>query len=719
MITLYVTDDWTFNLSTLTIDFTQSERQVTLDPKQAKILSYLMKHGQTLVSRDKLYFEIYGNDPAKSDSTINPYISKLRRILSPHTDNKETYIKTIPKGGYQFVAPFTIEQLEIVEPTTIIRQVRETATHYKPLSSYKLLQQRRHQNIIFTFLALLTLVLAIAFFVIDPFNSLHQPMLKNSQVLIHDNGSEGDFDVSPNQQYLVYVNEQKNQSNNIRIKDITTGKINNLYTSPRGKIYSPVISPDFSNLIFATTESGICYIKQITLIKQDDNYIAGKVEQLVPCSKFNAWTKLEYIRDNQVIFHYYEDYSKPATIKLLDLKSKQSHVLISPPLNTQGDIAFSYNAKLHKIAIIRGLDNANRSLFLYDIDSTELKLLTTLPYLAFHIAWFSDSQLIFLKNEQVTLFDIKTKQQQIISSPIVNLQNIVVRNKRIYAKKGLWNHWDIYRFDINTLQFSAEIDSEYSEYLPQSVAKKQMYYAAKKSGSVQIWYKNKTQHKQITHFDDQRQIDSFIVADNSLVVLNTKSITFLDLEGKVQTQLNNRFNLYRILHKTNNLLYGEQHDLSGNYLVELDIETEKLTKIKQVYSAHYYNSAKSNADNNSSEESNVDGSDSKGSNNQDDRYYYVTPDKSQLVTLDQNADKTRSVFNIPKKFQNGYVLRIINNKVIFASIDDWNVLDLATNQIKTTSEFKYPTGYLHCKNVENTCFFVAFLPGNTEIIRLE
>lgn len=694
-----MTADWTFNLSTLTIDFTQSERQVTLDPKQAKILSYLMKHGQTPVSRDKLYFEIYGNDPAKSDSTINPYISKLRRILSSHSDDKEAHIKTIPKGGYQFVAPFTIEQLKIVKPTTIIRQVFETTEHDNSLEQYKLLQQSKYEKLIFSFLALLALALSIAFFILKTFTFQKQPILENTQVLIHDNGSEGDFDVSSNQQYLVYVNEHKDLSNNIRIKDMISGKINELYTSHQGKIYSPVISPDFSNLLFATTESGICYIKQMQLIKQENNYVAGEVEQLTACSKFNAWTKLEFIRDNQVIFHYYEDYSKPVTIKLLDLKSKQSHVLISPPLNSLGDVAFSYNSKLHKIALIRSLDNTNKSLFLYDIDNTELKLLTTLPASVFHIAWFSDSELIFIKNEQVLLFDIRTKKQQTISLPIVNLQNITVRNKHIYAKKGLWYHWDIYRFDIDTLQFSAEIDSEYSEYLPKAVGKEQMYYAAKKSGSVQIWYKDKKQHKQISHFNDKRPIDSFIVTADSLVVLNTKLITFLDFNGQVQTQLKNQFNLFEVLQKDNNLLYGIQHDLSGYYLVKIHIPSQKLTKIKQVKNAHYYMT--------------------KDKDDESGRYYYITPDERRIITLDNNAEKTLAVFNIPKAFQDGYVIRIINNKVIFVSINDWSVLDMTTNQIRTTSEFKYPSGYLHCKNVENACFFVAFLPGNTEVIRLK
>ncbi len=687
-----MTADWTFNLSTLTIDFTQSERQVTLDPKQAKILSYLMKHGQTPVSRDKLYFEIYGNDPAKSDSTINPYISKLRRILSSHSDNKEAHIKTIPKGGYQFVAPFTIEKLEIVEPTTIIRQVTEPESNYQTVGYDKFSSQPKYKNIAIIVIPLLIVTLALTFLFMEMLNSKQQqPILKSTQVLVHDNGSEGDFDVSSNQQYLVYVNEHEGLSNNIRIKDMISGKINELYTSHQGKIYSPVISPDFSNILFATTESGICYIKQMQLIKQENNYVAGEVEQLTACSKFNGWTKLEFIRDNQIIFHYYEDYSKPVTIKLLDLESKQSHVLISPPLNTQGDVAFNYNSKLHKIALLRSLDNNNKSLFLYDIDNTELKLLTTLPASVFHITWFNDSELLFIKNEQVILFDISTKKQQIISLPIVNLQNITVRNKHIYAKKGPWNHWDIYRFDIDTFQFSAEIDSAYSEYLPKAVGKEQMYYAAKKSGSVQIWYKNRKQHKQITHFNDKRQIDNFIVTDDSLVVLNTQSITLLDLKGQEQTQFKNTFNLSLILQKNNNILYAEQHNLSGTYLVKLNIKTKKLTKIKQVYKSLY---AEGN-------------------------YYYITPDKSKIVRLDNHAEKALTVFNIPKKFQNGYLWQIINNQIVFAAAGDWNIFNISTGQIKSTYDFPFPFAYLHCKNVENACFFVAFRPANTEIIRVE
>jgi DNA-binding winged helix-turn-helix (wHTH) protein len=140
-----------------------------------------MKHGQTPVSRDKLYFEIYGNDPAKSDSTINPYISKLRRILSSHSDNKEAHIKTIPKGGYQFVAPFIIEKLEIVEPTTIIRQVTEPESNYQTVGYDKFSSQPKYKNIAIIVIPLLIVTLALTFLFMEMLNSKQQqPILKKS-----------------------------------------------------------------------------------------------------------------------------------------------------------------------------------------------------------------------------------------------------------------------------------------------------------------------------------------------------------------------------------------------------------------------------------------------------------------------------------------------------------------------------------------------------------
>lgn len=689
-----MTNDWVFNLSTLTISFTQSERTVTLDPKQAKILSYLMKHGQAPVARDKLYFEIYGNDPAKSDSTINPYISKLRRLLSPSPDAKESYIKTIPKVGYQFIVPFVIEQLEIVEPTKVVRQISETTPYYLQTSQHSTQKPPasfQYQKVIFAFVAILIVILTITFVVTNQFTNTTPTMLKSTKVLVHDKGSEGDFDISFNQQLLIYVNEQKSGLNTIRVKDMDSEKISDLYMSHEGNIYSPVLSPDLSKIVFASTESGVCTIYKMQLTANNSEYASETPIPIAPCSEINAWTKIEFINNNQVAFIYYKDYSQPATIKLLDLESKKSHVLISPPLNSYGDVAFSYNARLDKIAFIRSLDNNNKSLFIYDVKSTELKMLTTLSDFSFYLSWFNNKELVFIKNDQVILFNTSTKKETIMSVPIANLKNIVVRNEDVFGKKGIWNQWDIYRFDINTLTFTPEIDSDYSEYLPYPKSKEQMYYAAHKGGSVQIWLKNKNQHQQITHFTDKRAISSFIVTEENIVVLNSKTISLLNLEGEIQSEINNEYNLDSVLQIKDNVIFAIEQTLTGTYLVKFELDTQKLTKIKQVFKAVF----------------------------SDELFYYITADKQQIITLDNNANETINIFNLPKKFQDGYLWHVINNNSIFASADNWTIIDMTTGQNKFTNDFHYPFGYLHCKNVENACFFVAFLPGNTEVIRLK
>src|SRR3954453_23845785 len=79
------------------------EARVELTPKAFGVLRYLVEHAGRLVTQEELLAALW---PATyiNPEVLRKYILKIRRALGDRPD-KPTFILTLPKRGYQFVAP--------------------------------------------------------------------------------------------------------------------------------------------------------------------------------------------------------------------------------------------------------------------------------------------------------------------------------------------------------------------------------------------------------------------------------------------------------------------------------------------------------------------------------------------------------------------------------------------------------------------------------------
>jgi len=75
---------------------------VELAPKQFDALLLLIEHAGDLVGKDAFHTRLWPNTVV-SETSLNKYIWQLRRILG-EGDGPATYIETVPKLGYRFVA---------------------------------------------------------------------------------------------------------------------------------------------------------------------------------------------------------------------------------------------------------------------------------------------------------------------------------------------------------------------------------------------------------------------------------------------------------------------------------------------------------------------------------------------------------------------------------------------------------------------------------------
>lgn len=93
---------------------TTSAGNTRLEPTIARLLEYLINNQDRLVTRDELAENVW-QGRIVSDDPINRGISVLRQALDPH--NKNTYIKTVPKKGYQ--ASFSISTSPQIKDSSV------------------------------------------------------------------------------------------------------------------------------------------------------------------------------------------------------------------------------------------------------------------------------------------------------------------------------------------------------------------------------------------------------------------------------------------------------------------------------------------------------------------------------------------------------------------------------------------------------------------------
>lgn len=78
-------------------------RPMTLTPKAFSTLALLVEQGGRLVDKEELINRLWP-DTVVEENSLNKYVSAIRKTLR-EADPRQTYIETVPKRGYRFVAP--------------------------------------------------------------------------------------------------------------------------------------------------------------------------------------------------------------------------------------------------------------------------------------------------------------------------------------------------------------------------------------------------------------------------------------------------------------------------------------------------------------------------------------------------------------------------------------------------------------------------------------
>ena len=95
-----------FDFDPLTRELRRKGVPVHLQAQPAQVLALLLEHAGEVVARDALRRAVWGSGTfVDFDRGLNYCIAQIRSALGDSADSPR-YIRTIPKRGYQFIAPF-------------------------------------------------------------------------------------------------------------------------------------------------------------------------------------------------------------------------------------------------------------------------------------------------------------------------------------------------------------------------------------------------------------------------------------------------------------------------------------------------------------------------------------------------------------------------------------------------------------------------------------
>ncbi|WP_419148250.1 winged helix-turn-helix domain-containing protein [Pseudoalteromonas 'SMAR'] len=182
----YFFGQWQFDSDQDTLTSTCG-KVIKLEPQSARLLLLLLSHSQQVLNKYWLCEQIWP-DTIVDPNSLYQLITKLRKVLE---DNPRSalYIKTIPKKGYQFIAPLKSQAAPL-----------ETGSSSAPPSSKK-----NGLMILATTMMALLCFGAIAYFNTAP---AEKPMLQyQTSNLSHELGLEFDVDAHQRQNLLAYVKD--------------------------------------------------------------------------------------------------------------------------------------------------------------------------------------------------------------------------------------------------------------------------------------------------------------------------------------------------------------------------------------------------------------------------------------------------------------------------------------------------------------------------------
>jgi Tol biopolymer transport system component/DNA-binding winged helix-turn-helix (wHTH) protein len=349
-------------------------KSVSITPKMFETLAVLLENAGKIVEKEELMQRVW-HDRFVEENNLTFNIKMLRKVFGDDARNP-TFIETIPRRGYRFIAELNGAVDKYPEPVSKIIEV-------KPKLNFGLVR-------VFAPLLLIVAVCSIAYaaFIWEKDRAMI-PLLSSESNLIKitNSGFAGGSAISPDGKTIAYV-EHTSKKHSVWSQDVETGKTTNLIPSSNGFIYYSLrFSNNGENLFFtAKIENESAGIYNFSLSDGSVKKVVELSEGTFSISPDN--TKIAFLR-------YENKTSRNNKLLIADIDGKNEKVIReAESLTAYWSLDFSTDGK--KIAAAYGHTNSgsqNMSFVEVDVETGEQREITPNKF-------FNIRSIIRLKDEK-------------------------------------------------------------------------------------------------------------------------------------------------------------------------------------------------------------------------------------------------------------------------------------------------------------------------------
>ncbi|MAD74229.1 MAG: hypothetical protein CML20_05435 [Rheinheimera sp.] len=512
-----------------------------LDNLGQKVVNYFIVHAGNLVTKDQLLADVWGIRDV-SDGRVMRVIRAIRIALDDDS-RQPTYIETIPKRGYRFIAPVSeAPDKSMLLPTAVT-----------PGQHVAVVKANRQTWVVGLLLAVPLLLLLIWLLWLKPVTD-NQIAETNSvplwryQPITSLDGLEFYHNVSADERYLAY-SYAKQGSDLIAVltlQDLQSHQRVQL-TAESGSSLGAAFSPDGSQIAYhRMLPDRRC---EIRLIELEPGKLMAKSDTLLTrCTPESVSARVSWSPDGRyIVYPSLDAEQKQMVMMMYPLAGGTAEQLTVPPTSSFGDYAGRYSRAGDKIAFIRDAAGAAQ-IWVLDLTNRATRLLVQIDdAYPGNIDWTLDDRSIIYPSGPTSLGIVnvasgESRELAYTDNHASEIQVGAVSGK-IYASVGFFAHTNIKKVNnkmfaatpAESLVYSSNRNESLVEINPQPQGPTAV--VSRRSGLPQVWlFYQDGRQQQITDFTSRERIRSLVFAPDGnqlLLHLNT-GIWQLTLSGELR-----------------------------------------------------------------------------------------------------------------------------------------------------------------------------------------
>ena len=479
-------NDYLFDTEKGTIFF--NDEQIHLEHQQSKLLVLLIENYGSHVSREQISQEIW-QGVIVEDNTISKAITRLRKVLNDNAKNP-SYIRTVPKKGYQFIAEFEVTEKESLNAPSSVAPV--PPSNSSELSNKGVATTRKSYRTPAAIFAAFLLLVSVIFWAQDDSinddsansgtidngrfnNSASQASVDfQASAITYREGLEHNAHLNPDTLQLLFIG---NINKGYGIFNQAIGASAKYLTRVNSRIASPKWLNSENFVYSDITSTNECKIYVIAVSKPQD------VKELSSCVSPAPVQLFVNKKRNDLIWQ------DSSGVWQLNLETNQRTRL---PFNSQ-NVTYSMPSPDRSMWASLSEDAEKSVISIIDFDSQAHRYQIQLPYLVTHFKWAYSGDAIYHLSEhpanRVIKHQLTGEQETVMVSSvaqIIQISDVESANSIEVVTSTI----DLDVFKWHNGMETPVINSPFPDYNPaKSPVSGDIAFASKRTGSAQIWLK--------------------------------------------------------------------------------------------------------------------------------------------------------------------------------------------------------------------------------------